>query len=398
MYIPNGWRVEELGNVCCNFNYGMNVAANKYDGENKYLRITDIDENSRKFILNDISSPKEKLTDSYLLKENDIVFARTGASVGKTYLYNVDDGKVYYAGYLIRCNIKPEYYAKFVFYQTLTKQYHDWIKVHSARSGQPGVNAEEYKTYFFLCPPLSEQRAIADILTTADQLISLKERLIETKRKQKLWLMQNLLTGKIRLKGFEREWKEVRLGELGQVVAGGTPDTDKAEFWNGDIAWLTPSEVTSKFISETERSITELGLQNSSAHLLPIGSLIICTRATVGTCCINTIPMATNQGFKNLITKNNNVYFLYYLLTLQKKDIIQKAAGSTFLEISKKDIENLIFKAPVLSEQSAIADILATADKELDLLTHELEQQKLVKKYLMQQLLTGRIRVKGASL
>jgi type I restriction enzyme S subunit len=271
------------------------------------------------------------------------------------------------------------------------------VAVYGIRDGKQ-ISYGNFSFVKIPLPPLPEQRAIAEILTAADRFISLQERLIDAKRKQKLWLMQHLLTGKIRLPGFLEEWREARLGDLGNIVAGGTPDTANIAFWNGNIAWLTPSEVTSRFVSKTRRNITELGLQSSSVSLLPTWTLMVCTRATVGACCINTVPMATNQGFKNLIPRNNDVHFLYYLLTLKKKNIVQKAAGSTFLEISKKDIENLVFKIPVLSEQSAIAAVLSAADKELDLLSRDVEQQKLVKKYLMQQLLTGRIRVKGANL
>ncbi len=195
-------------------------------------------------------------------------------------------------------------------------------------------------------------------------------------------------------------WSVKKLGEMGKFVSGGTPDTEKPEYWNGDIIWLTPSEITklpTRFVSDSERKITRAGLKNSSAVLLPVGSLIICTRATVGDCCINIKEVSTNQGFKNLIPENSNIDFLYYLISSHKTDLIRKACGSTFLEISKHDIEKLKYSVPSLSEQEKIAEILGAWDLAIEKLTALIEQKKLLKKGLMQRLLTGKQRLPGFS-
>jgi len=194
------WKQAKLGEVCTGFNYGLNAAAIEYDGVNKYLRITDIHEDSRKFLTDNLSSPSGEMSEVSLLKKNDLVFARTGASVGKSYMYDLSDGKVYYAGYLICCNVKTEYNARFIFGQTFTKEYDKWIKIFSMRSGQPGVNAEEYKTYTFCCPSLAEQNAIAERLTAADREIELLTQELEQQKLIKKHLMQQLLTGKKRVK------------------------------------------------------------------------------------------------------------------------------------------------------------------------------------------------------
>ena len=193
-------------------------------------------------------------------------------------------------------------------------------------------------------------------------------------------------------------WSVKKLGEIGTFVSGGTPDTEKAEYWNGDIVWLTPSEITklkTRFISDSERKITKLGLKNSSAVLLPKNSLIICTRATIGDCCINTKEVSTNQGFKNLIPNNNCTDFLYYLISIHKSDLIRRACGSTFLEISKHDIEKLKYVFPPLAEQEKIAEILSCWDEGIEKLSALIEKKKIQKKALMQQLLTGKHRLKG---
>ncbi len=200
---------------------------------------------------------------------------------------------------------------------------------------------------------------------------------------------------------MKNNWEIKKLKELGAIFLGGTPNTSKKEYWNGDINWLTPSEVSklkSKFIFSTEKTITELGLKNSSAKILPKNSLIVCTRATIGDLCINKIDMCTNQGFKSIIVnKNNNVIFLYFLLLFNRRKIIEKASGSTFLEISKFDFENLSFPIPPLEEQEKIVSILSKQDEVIEKLEKLIELKVRQKKGLMQRLLSGKLRLKGFS-
>lgn len=194
-------------------------------------------------------------------------------------------------------------------------------------------------------------------------------------------------------------WMVRTVKQFGKVVSGGTPDTNNCSFWGGDIFWLTPSEVSSlqnRYIYRTKRTITKGGLDNSSAMLLPKNSLILCTRATIGDCCINAVEMCTNQGFKNIIVnKDNNVEFLYYLVLKNKNELLRKACGSTFLEISKKDVEKLKFVVPPLEEQKKIAQILAAWDSAIEQLTDLIAEKQHQKKALMQRLLTGKHRLPG---
>lgn len=168
-----------MGELSSSFEYGLNAAAKEYDGENKYIRITDIDDESREFKQEDITSPDTDLSsaENYKLSEGDILFARTGASVGKSYIYKASDGLVYYAGFLIRARIKPEYNSEFVFQNTLTGDYEKFIKVTSMRSGQPGVNAQEYSQYQIMMPSKPEQDKISDCLRNLNNLITLHQRL-----------------------------------------------------------------------------------------------------------------------------------------------------------------------------------------------------------------------------
>ena len=178
---PPTWEQRKLGEVGQSFDYGLNAAAKEYDGQNKYLRITDIDDSSRQFSMSDITSPDANLemSDDYRLRDGDILFARTGASVGKTYLYRKSDGLVYFAGFLIRAKIKEDTSAEFIYQNTLTKSYAQYIAITSQRSGQPGVNAQEYAEYQLMIPKLPEQKRVGAFLQKLDTLITLHQRKLE---------------------------------------------------------------------------------------------------------------------------------------------------------------------------------------------------------------------------
>ena len=174
----SSWEQRKLSEMCGTFEYGLNAAAKEFDGKNKYIRITDIDDASREFLLSDLSSPDICLDgmSRYLLSSGDIVFARTGASVGKTYIYRENDGIVYFAGFLIRAKVNQDNDAEFVFQSTLSPSYEKYIRITSQRSGQPGVNAQEYGEYDLFAPSKEEQQRIGHFLRGIDNLITLHQR------------------------------------------------------------------------------------------------------------------------------------------------------------------------------------------------------------------------------
>ena len=186
------WDEVALEDVADGFEYGMNVAAMPYDGLHKYIRITDIDENSHKYFGTDPVSPSGNLDDKFRVLPGDILFALTGASVGKSYLYRSCDGEMYFAGFLIRIRVKSGYDSEYVFINTLTDNYDKWVMLESARSGQPGINAEQYRKYRFRLPSLSTQRKISHIISTIDNVISKNGEILVSLQKQKQGLMQLL--------------------------------------------------------------------------------------------------------------------------------------------------------------------------------------------------------------
>ena len=287
------------------------------------------------------------------------------------------------------------YFESESFYREIYKIAQEGARNH----GLLNVSTEDFFKIQIANPPLEEQRRIAEILGCCDRVIALKKELIAEKKKQKKALMQKLLNPNsgFRLPGFSGEWKEFKISEICKIESGGTPATGDEQCWNGDIFWCTPSDITNaeKYISHTPQKITQKGIDTSSATLLPTGSVIMCSRASIGPRCITQVPMATNQGFKNFIC-SDLLYneFWYYFIDTILEDLYKMASGNTFKEVSKNSIATYNVTIPSsLKEQKAIADILSAADKEIDLLEQELAQQEQKKKSLMQLLLTGIVRV-----
>lgn len=214
---PN-WEEKTLGELCEPLTYGMNAAATKFDGENRYIRITDIDDETHAFLSNDVVSPSGELDDKYLVKKGDILLARTGASTGKSYLYHPKDGKLFYAGFLIKAHVLPSSDDYFIYSQTLTDRYVKWVKTTSMRSGQPGINANEYASYSFSVPSLPEQRKIADLLSAIDDVIAAQEAEVAAWEKRKKGVMQKLFSQEVRFKADDGsdfpDWEEKTLGDI----------------------------------------------------------------------------------------------------------------------------------------------------------------------------------------
>ena len=196
----------------------------------------------------------------------------------------------------------------------------------------------------------------------------------------------------IRFKEFKEEWEKCRLGEIATIVGGGTPDTNNSVFWNGSIQWFTPSEVgKNKYISHSIRKISEEGLKKSSAKLLPIGTILLSSRATIGECSINTIECTTNQGFESLIINQDNYNeFFFYLIQTKRKELIRKSCGSTFLEISSNEIKKINITKPSRKEQEKIANFLSLIDERIATQNKIIEELKQLKNGISSNLLTNR--------
>ena len=185
----------------------------------------------------------------------------------------------------------------------------------------------------------------------------------------------------LRFPEFQGEWEKTKFGDIAVVVGGGTPDTNTSQYWNGKIQWFTPSEIgRNKYVYNSVRTISEEGLNKSSAKLLPIGTILLSSRATVGECSINKKECTTNQGFQSLIPKENiSNEFVYYLIQTKRKDLIRKSCGSTFLEISANEVRKIVISIPTIKEQDNIANVLSLLDERIATQNKIIEDLKKLK-------------------
>ena len=297
--------------------------------------------------------------------------------------------------------------GRFLYQHILSTGFVEYLKPRMSGSNYPAVTAYHVGSYPLSVPPLSEQRKIAAILSSVDDAIEKTQAVIDQAWILKRGLMQELFTRGLpspysrskvnRRWNIPEGWMAMALGEMATVVGGGTPKRSEPAFWNGNVPWATPTDVTGlsgRTISHTAASITEAGLVSSSATLLPPNSLLMTTRATIGACAINRVAMATNQGFQNLVPKPGTcVDFLYYLVQYHVRGLSNLAAGSTFLEVSKRTVRGFRVLMPPLSEQHKIADILSSVDDTIESHRRFVDRALIVKRGLMSVLLTGELRV-----
>lgn len=266
---------------------------------------------------------------------------------------------------------------------------------HGVRDdGLLNLRGEDFYKCYIPFPSLPEQQKIAEILSTQDRLIELKQKLLDCKKLQKKWLMQELLTGKTRLKGMGEEWKKTEIGQCGEIITGNTPATKEIENYGNEFVWVTPSDIDdSMYIFSSAKQLSKKGM--GKARKLPEGSVLVTCIASIGKNAILRCEGSCNQQINavKLNEKYSNVFF-YYLVCFNKQTIKKFAGKSATQIISKEKFSNLIFNFPPLPEQTAIAEILSQQDKEIELLEKELELERQKKKALMQLLLTGKVRVK----
>ena len=200
---------------------------------------------------------------------------------------------------------------------------------------------------------------------------------------------KNAVVPQIRFKGYTDAWVQRKLGEVAEIIGGGTPDTTNPDYWDGDVDWYSPVEIGKEiYVYGSQRKITELGLRNSSAKILPADRTILFTsRAGIGDMAILKSPAATNQGFQSLVVKENyDVYFIYSAGNKIKEYALKNAAGSTFLEISGKNLAKMELYIPSLPEQTAIGDFFHNLDGQITAQAEKVEQLKRLKAAYLQKM------------
>ncbi|CAK1241253.1 Restriction endonuclease S subunit (HsdS) [Fructobacillus tropaeoli] len=240
-----------------------------------------------------------------------------------------------------------------------------------------------------------EQEKIGSLFERLDNLITLHQRKLNLLQEQKKSLLQKMFPKKdekipeIRFNGFTDDWEQRKLGEVANIIGGGTPSTTEGSYWNGDIDWYAPSEIgDSIYVSHSKRSITKLGLSKSSARLLPIGTILFTSRAGIGNTAILRKSATTNQGFQSIVPDETKLdtYFIFSLSKLLKKYGEKMGAGSTFLEVSGKTMSKMPILLPEIDEQRTIGKVFERLDNLITLHQRKLDALQEQKKGLLQKM------------
>lgn len=375
--IPEDWDITRLGDcLAARPSYGINAAAVPFsDRLPVYIRITDISDDGR-FLPSQRVSVRSALSADYYLSDGDIVFARTGASVGKSYRYNPDDGPLVYAGFLIRVRpdrgkLLPAFAAAYV----RTGNYWRWVRLMSMRSGQPGINGNEYAQLPVPLPPLPEQHAIAAALSDVDALLGGLERLIAKKRDLKQAAMQQLLSGQTRLPGFSGVWEVKRLGEVAPLQRGF--DLPNPELRSGPYPVVYSN-----------------GVLNHHAKYQVQGPGVVTGRSgTIGNVTyVEGAYWPHNTSLWVTSFKNNDPRFIFYLYS--QIGFERFATGSGVPTLNRNDVHAFeVTIPPSREEQTVIATILSDMDAELATLEARRDKTRALKQAMMQELLTGKTRL-----
>lgn len=396
---PSSWESVLLENCLSNPpRYGLNAAATSYKLDlPTYLRITDISPEGKY-----LPSPKvgvdHPLSNQYVLESGDIVFARTGASVGKSYLHDSINGKLVFAGFLIQIKCESsKLLPSYLRHYANTSSFWSWVASESSRTGQPGLNAVQLKGMHLQIPPIEEQGRICSILDNLENLIDYIDKLIAKKRDIKQGSMQQLLTGRTRLPGFSGEWQVQRLGDIAAMSSGGTPPSKVNEFYGGEIKWASIADMTKtgKYLSDTDEKLTDLGLLNSSAVIYKSPIILYAMYASLGEVCICLEEVSSSQAILGISPSSRiDLEFLYYLLVAYKPIVKSLGQQGTQSNLNKGMVQDFLFTMPTDKiEQQAIAEVLSDMDAEIDALVARRAKTALIKTGMMQELLIGRARL-----
>lgn len=393
------WEQRKLGECIDSFEYGLNAAAMEYDGKHKYIRITDIDDETHTFIQDNLTSPAVDFngsTSNYRLKMGDIVFARTGASVGKTYLYNPNDGELYYAGFLIKGAVIEDCDAGFIYQNTLRKKYDSFIKITSQRSGQPGVNSKEYASFKLNIPSKCEQEKISSLLSALDNLVTLHQRKLEKLQATKkallyeLFPIENSRRPKRRFKGFTDDWEQRKLSKLATMNARiGWQNLRTSEFLDsGDYLLITGTDFDNGRIKySTCHYVEKKRFDQDTKIQLSTGSILITKDGTLGKVALVEElpkPATLNAGVFNVRVKDDaflSYKYLYHYLKAPflMKYVIANATGGTIKHLNQSILVDFPIPITEKHEQDKIAKLLDSLESIITLHQRKLEKLKNLK-------------------
>lgn len=380
----------KLGDVC-SFKQGQQFSLEEQltypkEGYARFLRIENYTQKSADFRY-------VKIDDSdKIINEKDVVIVRYGASAG--YVGRGFSGVL--ANNMFRVIPSENVDREFLYYLLTDKRVFDYFQKSMIGGAMPALSFNIVGNLEVQLPPLSEQKKIASILASWDEAIALKEKVIDRKLEQKKGLMQKLLSGKVRFPGFQGEWKSVPIEKICMLSIGKTPSRNKDEYWGKGYKWIAISDLKEKYITNTQEEITEQAVQETGIKLIPKNTVIMSFKLTLGKLGITAEDMYSNEAIVSFSNKNpsnlDNEYLYYYLSYIDITKYGSRAAKG--ITLNRDSLKEIIVKLPELGEQIKIREVLSLADQEIDLLKKELSELQQQKQGLMQQLLTGKVRVK----
>lgn len=396
------WVQRNLAYLSDGFSYGLNAAAKEYDGVHGYLRITDIDEVSHSFLPEGLTSPdvpEDQLTD-YRMDEQSIVYARTGASTGKTYIYRDSDGELYYAGFLIRQKVNKETSAQFVYQNTLTKAWERYVQVMSQRSGQPGINAQEVGRFELAIPEKAEQDKIAHLFNSLDNLIAANQRKLDLLKEQKKGYLQKMFpkngakVPELRFAGFADAWEQRKLSDIATLNARiGWQNLRTSEFLeSGDYMLITGTNFHDGTVDySTVHYVEKNRYEQDTKIQVENGSILITKDGTLGKVALVqglNMPATLNAGVFNVKIKDPETIDVDYVYQYLAAPFLMKYANAKSTGGTIKHLnQNILIDFPVLlprkREQVKLAELLNGLDNTITLHQRKLEKlQELKKGYL----------------
>ncbi|MCG4913221.1 restriction endonuclease subunit S [Phocaeicola vulgatus] len=377
----------KFGEIATGFDYGMNAAAKPYDGQNKYIRITDIDEASSTYNNSSIVSPDGILSENYVVNEGDILLARTGASTGKSYLYRKSDGKLYYAGFLIRANV-AEHNPYFVFSQLHTHRYWRWVSIMSARSGQPGINSLEYASFPIFTTTLKEENKISSLLSLIDERITTQNKIIEK--------LQSLIKG-LNDSLYKQYGNAITtsFSDLGHSYSGLSGKSSE-DFGSGKPFITYLNVYSNNVVNENEYQYVRIN-DGEKQNIVQCGDVLFTlsseTPEEVG---VGSVYLGIDEVFLNSFCFGFHIdnkelayppYFSYYVSSTPfRKFIYPFAQGSTRFNLCKADFEKASIKLPSLNNQKHIYAILNSITGKIETEKNLLEYYTTQKQYLLRQM------------
>ncbi|KVV16421.1 restriction endonuclease subunit S [Flavobacterium sp. TAB 87] len=341
-----------------------------------------------------VYSTKTKLTELGFSKgrkidKGSVVFVCIGSTIGKVGITTEDSLTNQQINSL---KAKTDYSNNFIY--SLLELNGQKIKLLAGVQAVPQINKTAFSNLLFHFPNISEQTKIANFLIEVDKKLTALKQKKSLLEQYKKGVMQKIFSQELRFKEDNGndypDWEEKKLGEVCEIAkSGGTPTSTKKEYYNGDIPFLSISDMTlqGKYLNFTSNHISELGLENSSSWLVPINSIIYSMYASVGFVAINRIPLATSQAVLNLILKKKlNLEFMYYTLVDFQKNIAQFITTGTQGNLNANSVKGFLIQIPSLTEQTKIANFLSAIDEKINHCQKQIEKTQVWKKGLLQQM------------